>query len=193
LARRIAGGAIRCGLEGTPLLPLVDATLFLVFVVHPTKKLLDRLRRIPEPSVEGTTALGDWYATVLFWKPQVALFVNEQTLLPVLVPLAPAATLLDRFPGVLRDVLQAQEIPRQFAEAEVAEMGECHVVRTSNRSVLGSMNEFSALAGIDHEAEPDAGLLALSLRLAEVPCGPLFKRHVTPGDELRAFVGERRG
>jgi hypothetical protein len=162
-----------------------------VFVVHPTKKLLDRLQRTPDVTAEGTTVLGDWYATVLFWKPQIALVVNEQTLLPVLVALAPAATLLDRFPGVLRDVLQAQEIPRRFIEAELAEMREYQVAKTSNRSVLGSMNEFSVLAGVDHHAEPDAGLLALSLRLAEVPCGPLFKRHVTPGDELRAFVIQR--
>jgi hypothetical protein len=33
--------------------------------------------------------LGQWYATAVFWKPQVALFVNESTLLPVLMPLAP--------------------------------------------------------------------------------------------------------
>jgi hypothetical protein len=31
--------------------------------------------------------LGSWYATVLLWKPQVALLVNEKTLLPVLMPL----------------------------------------------------------------------------------------------------------
>ena len=161
-----------------------------MLIVHPTKKLLDRLRRTLDPHATGTTPLGDWYATVLFWKPQVALFVNEQTLLPVLVPLAPATTLLDRFPDVLRDVLQAQETPRWFVDAELGEMGECKVAKASNRSVIGSMNEFSALAGIHHQAAPDDGLLALSLKLSEVPCGPLYKRHVTPRDELREFVRE---
>lgn len=34
---------------------------------------------VAEPS-KSTTALGAWYATVLFWKPNVALFVNEATL-----------------------------------------------------------------------------------------------------------------
>lgn len=38
-------------------------------------------------------ALEPVVATALFWKPQVALLVNEPTLLPVLMPLAPAATL----------------------------------------------------------------------------------------------------
>jgi hypothetical protein len=34
----------------------------------------------------------------LFWKPQVVLLVNEKTLLPVLMPLAPARNLMARFP-----------------------------------------------------------------------------------------------
>ncbi len=33
--------------------------------------------------------LGDWFATALFWKPQAMLLVNQRTLLPVVVPLAP--------------------------------------------------------------------------------------------------------
>jgi hypothetical protein len=69
-----------------------------VLTVRGTKKLLDR---VGSPDIEppaSTTVLGDWYATVLFWKPQVVLFVNEGTLLPVLTPFAPARTLLSRFP-----------------------------------------------------------------------------------------------
>ena len=48
-----------------------------VLIVRATKKLLDR---IGPPSLgEGeqpTTLLGQWYATAMFWKPQVALFVQ---------------------------------------------------------------------------------------------------------------------
>jgi hypothetical protein len=44
---------------------------------------------------------GRRYATAFFWRPQVALFVNESTLLPVLIPLAPATTVIARFSGVL--------------------------------------------------------------------------------------------
>jgi hypothetical protein len=79
-----------------------------VFVVHATKKLLDRLRESAVAPVEApTTVLGDWYATVLFWKPQVALFVNEATLLPVFMPFAPAATLIARFPTCFGTVLDS--------------------------------------------------------------------------------------
>ena len=61
-----------------------------MFVVHATKKLRDRVREEPDSAAtRSTTALGAWYATVLFWKPQLALFVNEATLLPVFGYLPP--------------------------------------------------------------------------------------------------------
>ena len=77
-----------------------------MYTLHCTKKLLDRVT----PSVLSsgpppTTVLGNWYATALFWKPQVALLVNERTLLPVLMSLAPASTLTARFPDALASLL----------------------------------------------------------------------------------------
>ena len=70
-----------------------------VFVIHGTKKFRDRVPPTDAPASEvaSTTALGDWYATILFWRPQVALFVNERTLLPVLMPFGPGASTLERF------------------------------------------------------------------------------------------------
>ncbi|MGO8884386.1 MAG: DUF6933 domain-containing protein [Streptosporangiaceae bacterium] len=68
-----------------------------MLIVRATRKLLDRLG--PPTLTAGqasTTLLGDWYATAWFWRPQVALLGSEVTLLPVLMPLAPAATLLQR-------------------------------------------------------------------------------------------------
>ncbi|WP_425435061.1 DUF6933 domain-containing protein [Novosphingobium mathurense] len=60
-----------------------------MFYLYCTKKLLDRIK--PEISLSGRsdTSLGNWYATALFWKPQIALLVSERTLLPLLIPLAP--------------------------------------------------------------------------------------------------------
>jgi len=58
-----------------------------VLLVRGTKKVLDRADG-PTASAgdRSTTRLGDWYVNVLFWRPQVALFVSDATLLPVLVP-----------------------------------------------------------------------------------------------------------
>jgi hypothetical protein len=160
-----------------------------MFVVHGTKKFLDRCGG-PTPSEEGsTTALGGWYATALFWKPQVALFVNESTRLPVFVPLAPAAKLIPRFVSHLGAVLDAHGVDPRFIDAELAEMTQHRLAKTSNRSVVGTMNDFSSLAKFHR----DDDLLALSLDLAHTPCGPLDKGHGFPDLELKALVQQIPG
>ncbi len=158
-----------------------------MLIVRATKKLLDRLGP-PGPMAEltSTTLLGDWYATVWFWRPQVVLLVSEVTLLPVLMPLAPAATVLQRFGRQLELVLAAHGTPGEFIDGELREMGQVRVAKTASRSVVGNMNEFGYLAGAWRHSEPD--LLALAVRLAATPCGPLYQRHVSPDRELAALV-----
>ena len=160
-------------------------------VVHGTKKLRDRLRTFPPYGSErSTTSLGDWYATVMFWRPQVALFVNEVTLLPVLVPFAPAANLLPRFVGSLTGILAAHGATDAFIETEMTEMAEARLAKTSNRSVVGIMNEFTYLANAHSETDNHLDLLDVSLRLAETPCGPLYRGHISPDRELAALLAE---
>ena len=55
-----------------------------MLIVRATKKLRERLgSAVPHDGEPSTTLLGDWYATVLPWRPrQLILLVNEQTLLP---------------------------------------------------------------------------------------------------------------
>ncbi|MGH9917947.1 MAG: DUF6933 domain-containing protein [Nitrososphaerales archaeon] len=158
-----------------------------MLVVHGTKKFLDRVRGTPATEQDSsTTLLGSWYATTLFWKPQVALFVNEVTLLPLLLPFAPAASLLERFSEAAGSVLRAHRVRAGFVKAEVTEMAEARVSKTKNRSILGIMNEFAYLGEVWHRGD----LLELSLRLAETPCSPLDRRHGSPDRELAAFVSE---
>lgn len=158
-----------------------------MFTVHATKKLLDRVGR-PGPAMESTTFLGPWYATALFWKPQVALFVNERTLLPVLMPLAPASTLLNRFPAHLAAVLSAHGAPPEIIDGELAQMSGHCLAKTANRSVVGVMNEFTYLADVHRSPTSAPDLLDLSQRLATTPCGPLYSRHVSPDRELAALL-----
>ena len=57
-----------------------------MLIVRGTQKVRDRIWALPAESGDvSTTLLGDWYATALFWKPQVVLAVNQRTLLPVLL------------------------------------------------------------------------------------------------------------
>lgn len=158
-----------------------------MLVVHATKKLRDRLKGTPCATSETSTGLlGSWYATALFWRPQVAMFVNETTLLPVLVPLAPASTLIDRFPPALGEILTAQGVSPEVVAAELAE-NEWRLTKTANRSVVGIMNEFTYLGEVFSQGvQPD--LRALSIRLATVPCGPLYKSHGSPERELEALL-----
>jgi hypothetical protein len=158
-----------------------------MLVVHGTKKFLDRVGSpAATPEDASTTQLGSWYATVLFWKPQLALFVNEVTLLPMLLPFAPAASVLDRFGSGLEALLDAHGLAAPFIAAELTEMSQWRLAKTNNRSVLGIMNEFAYLGDVFRQSAEASDLLALSLRLAETPCSPLYKRHVTPHDELLA-------
>jgi hypothetical protein len=145
-----------------------------MYSLHCTKKLLDRIK----PSIATspplpTTVLGNWYATALFWKPQLALLVNEGTLLPVLMPLAPSSTLTARFPGELAVVLGRHGISRAAIAREMAAMPEVAFAKTANRSVLGIMNEFSFLAEGYREYLETSDLLTLSMRLADTPCRPI--------------------
>jgi hypothetical protein len=159
----------------------------LVFVVHGTRRFLDRVNAPVSELVEDSTLLGPWYATAARWRPQVALFVAETTLLPVYLPLAPARTVLGRFAHALSEVLGQHGVPAYWIEEEVAEMSACVMAKTENRSVVGIMNEFLFLADLQR-AERDLDLLALSLDLAHTPCSPLYRRNVSPDRELAAFV-----
>lgn len=160
-----------------------------VYSLHGTKRLRDRaIPPIVAAEAESTTWLGDWYGTVLFWRPQLALLVNEQTLFPVLMPLAPAASLLDRFPDALGQTLATVGVEHWFIEAELTEMVEGRWAKTANRRVIGVMNEFSFLATESRRRRGDADPIELALWLAQTPCGPLYKRHISPDRELAAAV-----
>src|SRR3954454_405174 len=161
----------------------------LVRVVHGTRAFRDR---VPGPAAgpgeTSTTVLGDWYATVLRWRRPAALFVNELTLLPLVLPLAPAKTLLTRLPDALAELLSADRVPAPLIEAEHVEALEHPLAPTTNRSLAGVMNEFAFLADLHRDEQPD--LMRLSMRLATTPCGRLFQRHISPDRGLAALLVE---
>jgi Domain of unknown function (DUF6933) len=164
-----------------------------VYTVRGTRKFLGRAAEavVPETALQAsTTMLGDWYLTVLFWRPQVALFVNEATLLPLLAPLAPAVSVIARMRDAAAAVFTSLGLNERFISQEIAEMNGYQLAKTSSRSVLGSMNDFASLARAHRDAEQTVDLIDLSLRLAGTPCGPLYNRHVSPDRELLARSGQ---
>jgi hypothetical protein len=161
-----------------------------VLIVRATKKLRQRLGSATAHDAEpSTTMLGEWYATLLPWRPQqLILLVNEHTLLPVLMPLAPSASAPARLGSAIAAALATHEAPAAVVERELSEMRDCRFGPTANRSVLGIMNEFSFLADVYRRNDPGIDLLALAKELAATPCSPLYRRHTSPDRELQAFL-----
>jgi len=141
------------------------------------------------PVVEHpTTALGNWYATAIFWRPQAAFLVNEATLFPVLLSLAPAASLAGRFPEALESLLRVLEVSVAFVASERWAMSEASFSKTANRSVLGVMNRLEFELGFardrvgqDHQD--------LSLWMSDRPVGPLRGTEFrTPQEKMMEIV-----
>ena len=104
------------------------------------------------------------------------------------MPLTPAANLAVRFPEHLAGLLMAHGMPQQFIDRELTQMHEVQYAKTSNRSVVGIMNQFTYLAEGYREYLETKDLLALSLRIAETPCSPLYKSHISPDRALHAYA-----
>jgi hypothetical protein len=160
-----------------------------VLVVRGTKKLRDRVRATPAGAGDvSTTLLGDWFATALFWKPQVALLVNERTLLPVFMPLAPAATLLERIPAAIASVLRLHGVDDTIIASELLAMSDQRIAPTDNRSIVGVMREFGIL-GERMFGAVHGDLPALSMRMSTMIVGPLMKGTGSPDRELAVVLG----
>ena len=160
-----------------------------MFTIHATKKLLDRVKApVVDEGAEPETVLGNWYANAIFWKPHVALFVNEKTFLPVLVPLAPASSVATRLPDALGEVLEAIDVDPKFMEAERVAMEDVAYAKTTNRQIVGVMNDFILSAPYYREAAAAGDLLSISLKLATTPIGPLRKGNGCPDIEAKQLI-----
>lgn len=144
-----------------------------MFTLRCTGKLLGRLGTAPSAVAEPpTTALGDWYATLIHApRVQVVLLVSERTLLPIVVPAKEARTLLPRFRLALADMLHRLGVRPSIIDREIQEMGDVVVGKTRSRTVLGSMNDFIRMTKF--HPWPPRSLPELSLELACAPCGPI--------------------
>jgi hypothetical protein len=145
----------------------------MVVAIRCTQKLLRRVHAsaMPAPS---TTMLGDWYANILFARPeQLVLCVSERTLLPVVVTARDAHTLGDRLAKALREVLLRLGVPSPRVDAEQIEMSPVMFAPTQNRRILGTINSFMfQLSWYFHE-RPAVPLADASLWLARTPCKPI--------------------
>ena len=164
-----------------------------MFYLHCSKQLLDRVSSgINEPAGKGDNILGNWYAKAIFSKPQVALFVNERTLLPVLMPLAPALSLVERFPQYLFKIMLSQGVSESFIQQELNHLDKVVYCKSTNRSIIGILNMFTYhLEGYQSMNYADDCYL-LSMMMSDTSCGPLYKSTITPCNALREFALSRQ-
>ncbi len=139
-----------------------------------TAKLLGRLPTpSTTPSIEPTTRLGDWYATLILARArQVVLAVSARTLLPVLVPARDAKTFLaPRLRDAVVQLLQTIGIASSQVKTEQRAMEEVLIGKTASRQILGSVNDFVRM--YDGYVAGGLSLSDVAIRLADTPCGPL--------------------
>jgi hypothetical protein len=162
----------------------------MVVTIRCTQKLLRRLQgdtTLPT----STTLLGDWYANILFARPeQLILCVSERTLLPVVVTARDARSLGVRLAQALREVLHRLGVPWRLVDAEEMKMNPVAFGPTQNRRVLGTINDFMYQLSWYFDDRPAASLVEASLWLARTPCKPI--KYESP-DRLTALLFAEAG
>jgi len=143
-----------------------------VVTLRCTRLVRDRLhlprQTVPEPP-PSTGRLGDWYVhLVRFGRPEFAIATSERSLLTVLFPArALRTTLASNLRAAVRSLLESLGVSREAVAREIAAMESVTFGRTTNRRVLGSMNDLAFQASV-HLARGD-DLLTISRRLADTP------------------------
>lgn len=165
-------------------------------VLRATRKVL---RSLPPPdpvSAKSGGALGDWYANrlVVDRRPLLVL-VSSESLLAILISGREVRTLPDRLARVVADRLERLRIDRFVIEAEVTTMAPVRVGGTVDRSVVGSLVEFTR--AVPHylpiKEWNDTTLSFVEARLGETPCRVTGRMEMTlwPAQGARKLLTDR--
>lgn len=136
-------------------------------VVGCTQKMLKRVGSpaTTEPPA-STTRLGDWTANLLgVGRQRFVLLVAERSRLPILLPAHDLKSIRVPLVDALAHVLLSLNIAALSVRRELAEMRDGVFATTNNRSVLGTMNDFSNATWWRYRDEPNADPLTVSLWL----------------------------
>ena len=120
----------------------------------------------------GTSPLADWYVNLIATVSGGAfLFMNEQSLLAVVVPRG-TPDLLNTFVARVGNVLSLIGLPNGRIEQELVHFQQARVARTNSKRLLGVMNDLALhlqLALEDATPEEKLSLSAFELELATMP------------------------
>ena len=142
-------------------------------VIRCTQKMLKRVGPPDREPQTSTTRLGDWSANLVgVGRQRFVLLVADRTRLPILLPARGLKSIRVPLVDALAHVLLSLNVAALSVRRELAEMRDGAFAPTNNRSVLGTMNDFSNATWCRYHDEPDADPLAVSLWLAETPMQP---------------------
>jgi hypothetical protein len=139
-----------------------------VNVFRCTQRLAKRLRvSLADDALPSAGILGDWYANVLnVERLRLVLCISEQTILPVILPIR-QTEFPSRFPSYLSVILEHIEIAPDSIQHESHKAGEPVFAKTRNRSLLGTLNDFSFCAS--EFIRQGESILEANIRLAHMP------------------------
>jgi hypothetical protein len=144
-----------------------------VVILHLTKKLM---RLVGEPTIPvepSTTRLGDWTGNLFYvGRRRYVLLISQHSRLPVLMPGRDLRRLPQNFSGALSEVLFGLGVPAEAVSLEVEAASSAVLAPTNNRSLLGTLNDFSYMVS-DMLARPDTDLVQAALWLSGTPVRPL--------------------
>ena len=161
-----------------------------MLVLRCTQRLLRRIGTADGDPPQSTTALGDWFAQPLSVGHQrFVLLASEHSRLPILMPARDVKHLAANLPEALAEMLYRLDVPAAAVEREVAAASDIVIAATNNRSVLGTLNDYSNMLKWTLPNRPYDDLMDTALWLADTPVRPIdgFPDKVT-----RRLLGDGR-
>ena len=125
--------------------------------------------KLPSGAGVSSTKLGDWYPVFNSEVRQFILAVSSKTRLGVVLNAAPFASFPQRLPGAVLELLISIGVPEPIARQETGEMVESRLLKTEDRSIVGTLNEyrFQLEAWASYTREDLSQTLNMSLHLSK--------------------------
>ncbi len=142
-----------------------------MLVVRPTFSLAKRIsvKLSSSPELVSSTQTGDWYAKdIVLYRRQFILAVSSTSRLAVVLRASPYAKFAERLPTAIGDLLRSIGINKDSVESEVLEMKDTVLAKTIDRSIIGTLNDYSKHLQFCARSDLDDPLL-LSQKLSDIP------------------------
>jgi hypothetical protein len=147
-------------------------------LTHKLQKLL--AIDLTEPLQPTMNKLGDWYANLVPTDAgDLIIFVNEKTLLSIVIPIWEAKNLLFTFRVRVENLLGMIGIQPKAIDDELRHYSKVQFGKTRSRRVLGSMNDFAFLYQFlvhETESKADLSLSNAEYQMSQAPCKPIDYR-----------------